>query len=1184
MTEAPAEPELRAEPAGLLVKLARSAPGRFAPGLEPFADRGELILELDGPQAGPALAGSGAAWVRMPASASPWDEVHALAARGFGLDGAGLLAAEPDWALTGLPLPASGTAAGQGDRQRWHLEDGFSGLGSARTAVGKAEQKRIRIAHLDTGYDPGHKTVPAGLDRAGARSLVERDPDRSSAEDRVRPGLPAVTARGHGTATLAILASAAYGGAPHAQVVPIRVSDGVVIFRTSAIVGGIRHAIEQQCDVLSMSLGGLASAAMADAVNLAYRRGLLMVTAAGNNFEGAPIPTIVYPARFRRVVAACGVMKDGRAYANLGPLKMAGCHGPPAKMATALAAFTPCMPWARIGSGDGEDRDGGGTSSATPQIAAAAALWMARHRAELAALPEAWMRVEAARRALFRSARAPAGGRPHPMLGMGVLDANALLKLRPGELGPLTPEKPADASFALLKLLSGRGVGLTGVQLVADELLELELVQLVQRDPALEAALGGDPEAGVAAEAAAAAMAMVADHPLASATLRAVAGRAAAGGDSGRRGPPPAVPPPDPPLPPGPPAAVGIGGAAASGPVPPPEPAFRRLRIFARDPSLAATLADFEASVATVEVANERALKPGPVGDYLEVVDVDPASNLAYPPVDLRSPAAMLGDGLAPSEGNPAFHQQMVYAVGMRTIAAFEEALGRRMLWAGRQHFVPRLRVYPHALREANAYYSPDRLALLFGYFPSRRPGPDGTPDGGIVFTCLSADIIAHEMTHALLDGQAPAMRDPSNPDVLAFHEAFADIVALFQQFGIESLLAREVAATRGRLDMSMLFGGLARQFGEGTGRGRPLRTYPDLPAGIAYGTTTAPHDLGQILVAAVYRAFLSIAARRTEALVRLASGGSGRLPDGHYHPDLVTAIAQAVARAADDSLRMCIRAIDYLPPNDVTFGDYLRAIVTADADAWPEDRSGYRVAFLESFRHYGLLPRNLRTVSTEALRWQGPEEPGPAWLAPIVTELDVQPGPLPDRAEQHRRGRRAVLLLQRRLRTLLDEDEDGALHALIGLQPGLGRFDEEGRPLAWAGRTNFYIDALHLQRRAINERAGLQGDRYQAIVRIRQRRPERLDPQDDGSPQFWFRGGATLIVEPWGETGRPALRYVIRQSMASAGRLARERQWRRTGRVDPLRAAYFGQSLGLTGLRGPDEPFRLLHARHEED
>src|SRR6185503_11603587 len=154
-------------------------------------------------------------------------------------------------------------------------------------------------------------------------------------------------------------------------------------------------------------------------------------------------------------------------------------------------------------------------------------------------------------------------------------------------------------------------------------------------------------------------------------------------------------------------------------------------------------------------------LERGPVGEYVEVVDFDPASGCFYEPVDLDNPDILAQDGLPPSEGNPQFHQQMAYAVAMTTIRNFERALGRPALWAPREtkvypfkhEYVQRLRIYPHALREANAYYSPEKKALLFGYFPASDEQPDRYLPGGLVFTCLSHDIIAHETTHALLDG-----------------------------------------------------------------------------------------------------------------------------------------------------------------------------------------------------------------------------------------------------------------------------------------------------------------------------------------------------------------------------------------------------------------------------------------------
>src|SRR5262249_825107 len=136
-----------------------------------------------------------------------------------------------------------------------------------------------------------------------------------------------------------------------------------------------------------------------------------------------------------------------------------------------------------------------------------------------------------------------------------------------------------------------------------------------------------------------------------------------------------------------------------------------------------------------------------------------------------------------------------------------------------KKEYVPRLRVYPHAMRQANAYYSPLKKALLFGYFPAVREA------GGMVFTCLSHDIIAHETTHALLDGMYARFMEPSHPDTRSFHEAFADLVALFQRFGIEGVVRNQIARTRGDIaGTGNLLGALAQQFGQATGRYGALR------------------------------------------------------------------------------------------------------------------------------------------------------------------------------------------------------------------------------------------------------------------------------------------------------------------------------------------------------------------------
>ena len=264
-------------------------------------------------------------------------------------------------------------------------------------------------------------------------------------------------------------------------------------------------------------------------------------------------------------------------------------------------------------------------------------------------------------------------------------------------------------------------------------------------------------------------------------------------------------------------------------------PIYRYLRGFALDPSLAQQLETAPVSEMTFRLPWE-SLAPGPVGEYVEVIDVDPAGKCAYEPVHLDAPYLLAQNGLAPSEGTPQFHQQSVYAVASLTIANFERALGRRALWSpgpsldadnpsDDSHFIRRLRIYPHALREANAYFSPAKKALLFGYFPASADDPGDHVPGSMVFTCLSHDIIAHETAHALLDGMHRRLNRATNPDMLAFHEAFADIVALFQHFTFREILRHQIARTRGDIhSQESLLGQLAGQFGRASGMRGALR------------------------------------------------------------------------------------------------------------------------------------------------------------------------------------------------------------------------------------------------------------------------------------------------------------------------------------------------------------------------
>lgn len=621
----------------------------------------------------------------------------------------------------------------------------------------------------------------------------------------------------------------------------------------------------------------------------------------------------------------------------------------------------------------------------------------------------------------------------------------------------------------------------------------------------------------------------------------------------------------------------------------PTSPNQRLLRGYSFDPSLATRLETALVSEITYKVPWEP-LQPGPRGEYLEVVDYDPPSQCFYAPVDLDAPALLAQNGLTPSEGNPQFHQQMVYAVASTTIDRFERALGRRAFWSDRwrrdedrqDEFVQRLRIYPHALRDANAYYSRDKRALLFGYFPATSERAAGQYPGGLVFTCLSHDIVAHETTHALLDGFHEHFMEATNPDVHAFHEAFADIVALFQHFTFPEALRHQIARTRGDLGNSEnLLSQLAGQFGHARGARGALRDFigrfdeqigrwmPHKPDPAELEQATEVHDRGAILVAAVFDAFLSIYHSHSKDLTRLASGGTGVLPSGELHPDLVDRLAREAARAASRVLNICIRALDYCPPVDLTFGEYLRALITADIDLVPDDPHGYRVAFVEAFRRRGIYPRDVRTLSVDSLRWTRPEDdpslaPGEmeARLEAFMVSTDLR-----QRVDRLRylKSRREIWKAMRTIR----EDLHGAIQTQVhkaetlGFITGLALKEFQAPPgvrLHRDGVPVFKVHAVREARRVTDDGRLLN----QVFITILQK--EILEHRGE---RHAVRCGSTLVID----LGEQRVTYVVRKGLQDRGRLDRTLKFFERGLAFSAKSpatTYFGESR---------EVFAALHA-----
>jgi subtilisin family serine protease len=277
------------------------------------------------------------------------------------------------------------------------------------------------------------------------------------------------------------------GGAPYAEVVPVRIANSVIHFATSGMAEGINHAVDVGAAVVTLSMGGVPARAWAAAVNRAYESGVAIFAAAGNRFGPSPPSTIIWPARFGRVTAVCGATADKTPYYKEGLHRhMQGCFGPPAKMQTALAAYTPNDPWALMGCG-AMVGFGGGTSSATPQVAAAAALWLAAHPVPPGTA--AWQRVEAVRHALFASS-----DRSEPdsetYFGQGLLKAGAALEV--AFRTDLPPAAVDDVSFPWLRLLGG--LESTSAVDGVEQMYEVEALQVYLLSPQLQSLTGGaDP-------------------------------------------------------------------------------------------------------------------------------------------------------------------------------------------------------------------------------------------------------------------------------------------------------------------------------------------------------------------------------------------------------------------------------------------------------------------------------------------------------------------------------------------------------------------------------------------------------------------------------------------------------------------------------------------------------------------
>jgi len=587
-------------------------------------------------------------------------------------------------------------------------------------------------------------------------------------------------------------------------------------------------------------------------------------------------------------------------------------------------------------------------------------------------------------------------------------------------------------------------------------------------------------------------------------------------------------------------------------------PVTRPLKAYAFDPSAGKLLGN----EMSMDVRFQE-LDPGPVvrdrwaPNAIAIVDYDGANKRYYKPVDLDDRNILLRGGLSPNEGNPYFHQQMVYAVITDTIQHFEEALGRRIHWrrglregdleAAAREDIYTLNIYPHAFVGQNAFYSPNAHGILFGYFRAGTGNVGRNLAGQPVFTCLSHDVVVHETTHAIVDGIRAFFTEQTNLDVPAFHEAFADLAALFQHFTYEEALRDTMERTGGKLYQYQLKPDaeitgyddyatataqqkkdpllsaqisarnplieIAQQFGEATGINRALRSaLGTKPNSDDIQKFTEPHARGSILVAAVFDAYFAIYLKRTADLWRIFRAGGGSANPVDIPAPLAARLCEEARNLAQVFFTLCVRALDYSAPVDITFGSYLRSIVTADFDLHPVDHIGIRDAIMQSFRLRGIMPEEAGFFSEDSICWPR----APETLPPVVGLDFGDPNGL-TREQKNKAGDVLRAYISKNSR-------------LLGFSPG----------------APVIVPSFHPVFR-INSDGSLRTD---MVVEAVQTIEKLFNPAAPKFGKIQFRGGATLIIrkpvvgEPNADKNESPIRYVISKNLSPK----REERQRRMG------------------------------------
>ena len=356
------------------------------------------------------------------------------------------------------------------------------------------------MAHPDSGFVSHHELGSNFL--APGIDFVENDDN--AANDHGAHGL--------GTASVIISQDnrasqprSVTGIAPEAVLLPMRVATNNPIHPAVLFCMGVKRlrsailrAIEEDCHVISMSLGWLANEALHAAIQQAYEKDIIMLAAAGNY-----VGMVVWPAAYPETIALAGCTAKRNPWTWSSRGKRVDVAGPAKKVWVASAEGAPI-------------RQSDGTSQATATSAGIAALWLAHHGRDnlLAKYRGKRQLADVFRHCIQASSDPPPrnNGRwgsgivnarqclqlplpdAHQTLfeSFGVADAGADTEVTPGALAALDDTTEAQLTDRLAAAMGVTTAQLQGLSASATR----ELHTLALTDPELRSRVFGDSDQG----------------------------------------------------------------------------------------------------------------------------------------------------------------------------------------------------------------------------------------------------------------------------------------------------------------------------------------------------------------------------------------------------------------------------------------------------------------------------------------------------------------------------------------------------------------------------------------------------------------------------------------------------------------------------------------------------------------